>query len=61
MANLGPCCGSGVDRWGVYANGLTDLDVTLTVTDTKDGTTRTYTNPLGQEFRLIRDAAFACP
>ncbi|KAA0255472.1 MAG: hypothetical protein EDX89_05245 [Acidobacteria bacterium] len=54
-------CGSGVDRWGVYANGLTDLDVTLTVTDTKDGTTRTYTNPLGQEFRLIRDPAFACP
>ncbi len=54
-------CGGGANRWGVYAGGLTDVEVTLTVTDTTDGTTRTYTNPLGTPFTLIRDAAFSCP
>ena len=41
--------------------GLTDVEVNLTVTDTKDGTARTYTNPIGTLFTPVRDAPFACP
>jgi hypothetical protein len=50
-------------RFWVFAGGLTDVNVTLNVTDTKNGTTRTYTNPLGIAFQPIQDTnAFAtCP
>jgi hypothetical protein len=50
-------------RFWVFAAGLTDVEVTLKVTDTKTGATRTYKNPLGKPFAPIQDtAAFAtCP
>ncbi|HEY6140993.1 MAG TPA: hypothetical protein VI670_24825 [Thermoanaerobaculia bacterium] len=50
-------------RYWVFAGGLTDVNVTLTVKDTKSGTTRTYTNPLGVAFQPIQDtnALPVCP
>lgn len=54
-------CGSGSNSYGVYAGGLTDLQVTLKVTDTKTGLYREYTNFLGTDWRLIKDAWPVCP
>jgi hypothetical protein len=50
-------------RYWVFAGGLTDVQVVLTVTDTQNGTVRAYTNPQGTAFAPIQDtAAFAtCP
>ena len=50
-------------RFWVFAGGLTDVNVTLNVTDTKSGVVKTYTNPLGVAFQPIQDtSAFAtCP
>jgi hypothetical protein len=50
-------------RYWVFAGGLTNVQVSLTVTDTRNGTTRTYTNPQGVAFQPIQDTnAFAtCP
>lgn len=48
-------------RWAVYATGLTDVEVSLTVTDTTSGAGKSWTNPLGTPFQLIRDAPFSCP
>lgn len=50
-------------RYWVFAGGLTNVQVVLTVVDTSNGTTRTYTNPQGTAFAPIQDtAAFAtCP
>ena len=48
-------------RWAVYAAGLTDVEIALTVSDTSTGASKTYTNPLGTPFVLVRDAPFACP
>jgi len=50
-------------RYWVFAGGLTNVQVTLTVTDTQTGTVRTYTNPQGTAFAPIQDTnAFAtCP
>jgi hypothetical protein len=50
-------------RYWVFAGGLTNVAVTITVTDTSNGTTRTYTNPQGVAFQPIQDTnAFAtCP
>ena len=55
-------CGLTNSYW-VFASGLTNVEVTLTYTDTKTGTTRPYTNPLGSPFQPIQDtAAFStCP
>jgi hypothetical protein len=61
MVKIVPFCGSGVNRHAVYAGGLTDVEVNLTVTDTTDGTAKTYTNPLGTLFAPVRDAPFSCP
>ena len=47
--------------WSVYASGLTDLGVTLTVTDTQTSAAKSYTNDVGTPFVLRRDPAFACP
>lgn len=48
-------------RFAVFASGLSNARVDLTVMDTLTGRTRTYTNPLGQTFRVIQDSAtFAC-
>ena len=55
-------CGSNSRYW-TFAGGLTDVNVTLTVTDTQTGVIRTYTNPQGTPFQPIQDTdAFAtCP
>ncbi len=49
-------------RYWVFAGGLTDVHVVLTVTDTVTGAVRTYTNPQGTAFQPIQDtSAFLCP
>lgn len=49
------------NRFAVFASGLSNARVDLTVTDTLTGRSKTYTNPLGQAFRLLQDSAtFAC-
>jgi hypothetical protein len=50
-------------RFWVYAGGLTDVETTITVTDTMTGAVKTYVNPQGTSFRPIQDSsAFAtCP
>jgi hypothetical protein len=56
--------GCGVnDHYWVFAGGLTNLEVQITVVDTLTHTTRTYNNPQGSPFEPIQDtAAFAtCP
>jgi hypothetical protein len=56
-------CGSEFDRYWVFASGLTDVEVVLTVTDTEANEARTYFNPLGRAFAPVQDTdAFAtCP
>ena len=61
VAKMVSFCGSPTKNVAVYAGGLTDLMVTLTVTDAKTGLSRSYTNPLGTPFQLIRDGPFTCP
>ena len=47
-------------RFWVFASGLTDVEVTLRVTDTATGAVATYTNPQGTAFLPIHDTeAFA--
>jgi virginiamycin B lyase len=41
----------------VFAGGLTNVEVTLTVTDTSSGAVRTYVNPAGAAFLPIQDTA----
>ena len=47
----------------VFASGLTNVEVDITVTDTENGAVKTYTNPLNTPFQPILDTqAFAtCP
>ena len=57
-------CGfAGAPRYWVFAGGLTNVEVVLTVTDTQTGNMRTYTNAQGTAFAPIQDTnAFAsCP
>ena len=50
------------DRFWVFASGLTDVGVTITVTDTRTGARKVYENPLGRAFAPVFDTgAFACP
>jgi subtilisin-like proprotein convertase family protein len=56
--------GCGVnDRYWFFAGGLTNVRTVLTVTDTKTGQVKTYTNPQNTAFLPIQDtSAFAtCP
>jgi hypothetical protein len=56
--------GCGINnRYWVFAGGLTDVSVTMTVTDMKNGTVKTYQNPQKTPFKPIQDVlAFAtCP
>jgi len=47
-------------RW-VFAGGLTDVAVTMTVTDSETGEVRPYENPAGTPFQPIQDLkAFSC-
>jgi hypothetical protein len=50
-------------RYWVFVSGLTNVAVTVTVTDTQTGQVRTYANPAGRVFRTRLDTnAFAtCP
>ena len=56
-------CGGSFNRYWVFAAGLTNVEVTLSVRDTQSGELRTYTNPLGNAFAPVQDTnAFAtCP
>jgi len=56
-------CDTEFNNFWVFAGGLTDVGVTLTVTDTQTGDVATYENPVGQPFETITDtAAFnTCP
>lgn len=48
------------DRFWVFASGLTNVEVQLTVTDTQEGRTRQYFNAQGRPFAPIQDTdAFA--
>ncbi len=51
------------NREWVFAGGLTNVSVVLTVTDTQSGLSKAYFNPLGAAFRPIQDTdAFSiCP
>ena len=51
------------DHYWTFAGGLTSVQVTMTVTDTLTGTTKSYTNPLNRPYQPIQDtAAFSsCP
>ena len=55
-------CGFDQSYW-VFAGGLTNVNVVMTVYDTQTGATKTYTNPQGTAFAPIQDiTAFpACP
>jgi hypothetical protein len=50
-------------RYWVFAAGLTNVEVTLNVTDTQHATTQHYVNPAGTAFAPVQDtSAFAtCP
>ena len=53
-------CSINGKRW-VFASGLTNVHVFVTVTDTVTDATRTYENPLGTAFEPIQDTtAFPC-
>jgi hypothetical protein len=55
-------CGLGGDYW-VFAGGLTNVQVTTVVTDTRTGKSRTYQNPQGKIFQPVQDtqALPVCP
>ncbi len=54
-------CSFSPKSW-VFAGGLTNVQVTMTVTDTNNGSVKTYNNPLNTSFQPIQDTgAFACP
>jgi hypothetical protein len=55
-------CGVNGHYW-VFAGGLTNVNVHLTVTDMKTNKSVTYTNPQNTEFKPVQDtSAFAtCP
>lgn len=56
-------CSTEFNAFWVFAAGLTNVEVTLEVTDTQEGLTMEYENPLGQPFEPILDTqAFStCP
>ncbi len=55
-------CGINGNYW-VFAGGLTNVEVEITVTDTANGAVKTYINPLGSPFQAIQDteAFTTCP
>lgn len=58
---LNACDGFG--RYWVFASGLINVEVVITVTDTQTRHTRRYFNPQGKAFAPVQDTnAFAtCP
>ena len=63
VAKVLNACGDPFNSYWVFAAGLTNLGVDLTVRDLRSGETRNYTNPLGTPFTPIQDTnAFStCP
>ena len=61
IKTLNACAGG--QRYWVFAGGLTNVRVDLTVTDTETGARKSYANPLNKPFQPIQDTdAFAtCP
>ena len=54
-------CGVNGRHW-VFAGGLTNLETTLTITDTQTGAVKPYSNPPGTAFAPIQDTtALPCP
>ncbi len=62
VAKVVNACGLN-NRYWVFAAGLTNVRVVTTVTDTRTGSVKTYTNPQGTAFAPLQDTnAFAtCP
>ncbi len=55
-------CALSPGRFWVFAGGLTNVGVVLTVEDRQTGAVRTYTNTQGTAFAPLQDtAAFSCP
>ncbi|HYU33220.1 MAG TPA: CSLREA domain-containing protein [Thermoanaerobaculia bacterium] len=53
-------CGVNQHYWA-FLSGMTNVEVTMQVTDTATGQTKTYTNPLNRVFRTVLDTgAFSC-
>ena len=63
MKVLDACSLAGFENFWVFAAGMTDVEVFLTVTDTLFGASNVYFNELGTAFFPIRDtSAFdTCP
>ena len=63
LVKVHDACIAPFERFWVFAAGLTDVEVTLTVADTERDVVRRYDNPLGRAFPPIQDTgAFAtCP
>ena len=61
VAKIVSFCDLPSKNYGFYAGGLTDIEVTLKVTDTKNNIYREYKNELNQPFTLKRDGPFPCP
>jgi hypothetical protein len=50
------------NKWWVYAGGLTDVGVSIKVTDTMTGSVKNYSSTKGTLFQTFADtAAFVCP
>ena len=61
MAKVIDGCDTPLGAYWVFAAGLTNVDVTLTVTDSATGAVRRYHNPAGHPFPPVQDtAAFPC-
>ncbi len=60
---LNACNLDGFNNYWVFAAGMTDVEVKLTVVDTQTGQSKAYSNPLGTPFQPVLDTkAFAtCP
>jgi len=55
-------CAQNPARYWVFAGGLTNVHVVLTVTDSQTGVTKTYENALDTPFNPLQDTnAFVCP
>jgi len=49
-------------KWWVFAGGLTNVGVTVTVTDTSNGAVKSYSSTKGMIFQAFADTeAFSCP
>lgn len=60
---LDACSNPSFNSFWVFAAGLTNVEVTLTVTDTASGQSRDYENPQGRPFEPVLDtsAFMTCP